>query len=114
MGFQYKHVYVIKQSWTGEHDSVNVWWSYDSQNPTTRQKRKKKKDPNKLSSISTKKKREPESEKVLRESQKKGRDTEQISPSNKHWSLTSFSEQGETEEGKTGKHRKQASEHRKK
>lgn len=48
---------------------------------------------------------EKESEKVLRESQKKGRDTEQISPSNKHWSLTSFSEQGETEEGKTGKHK---------
>lgn len=80
----------------------------------TKKKKEKKKDPNKLSSISTKKKREPESEKVLRESQKKGRDTEQISPSNKHWSLTSFSEQGETEEGKTGKHRKQASEHRKK
>jgi len=35
--------------------------------------RQKKKDPNKLSSISTKKqKREPESEKVLRENQKKG------------------------------------------
>ncbi len=53
MGVQYKRVYVIKQSWTGEHGSVNVWWSYDSQNPTMRQKR----DPNKLSSISTKKKR---------------------------------------------------------
>lgn len=52
-----------------------------------------------------KKKKEPESEKFLSESQKKGRDTEQISPSNKHWSSTSFSEQGETEEGKRGKHR---------
>lgn len=39
MGVQYKRVHVIKQSWTGEHGSVNVWWSYDSQNPTMRQKK---------------------------------------------------------------------------
>lgn len=80
---------------------------------TLRRDKKKKTQTNSRAS-QPRKKREPESEKVLRESQKKGRDTEQISPSNKHWSLTSFSEQGETEEGKTGKHRKQASEHRKK
>lgn len=98
MGVQYKRVHVIKQSWTGEHGSVNVWWSYDSQNPTMRQKKRPKQTLEHLD-------QEKESEKVLRESQKKGRDTEQISPSNKHWSLTSFSEQGETEEGKTGKHK---------
>lgn len=94
----YKRVYVINQSWTGERDSVDVWWSHDSQNPATRQKRPKQT----LEHLNQekKKKRERESEKVLRESQEKGRDTEQISPSNKHWSLTSFSEQGETEEGK--------------
>lgn len=42
IGLQFKCVYVIKQRWMGEHDSVNVWWSYDSQNPTMRQKIKNK------------------------------------------------------------------------
>lgn len=59
----YKRVYVINQSWTGEHDSVDVWWSHDSQNPATRQKRPKQT----LEHLNQEKK---ESEKVLRESEK--------------------------------------------
>lgn len=55
-------------------------------NPTERQKRPKQ-------TLKHLKQEKRERESVEGES-----DVEQVSPSNKHWSSTSFSEQGETEE----------------